>query len=245
MNKRQRVYAPFTVAKKARYGAIKGATTGVRLQGRRTARGPSTTGTLKQQVKSLQRIARISTPEIKFLDTALDQTNINTSTVTVISGMGQGDTQFTRTGDTVNVVSIRASGFWVRNATDPAVNAQHRIAVVVDKQAVADTAATGAQIFQTPSEVHSCILNTDFLERFSILHISPVYFSAMMNLDTDVVVAPTQKNVWEFNWKGNIKVSFNGAAATDIQKNTIYVVCLSNDGTVDFDGTARIGFTDI
>jgi len=44
-----------------------------------------------------------------------------------------------------------------------------------------------------------------------------------------------------------ISREYNGTANSDIQKNGIYVVFLTDDGgnVVDFTGVARIGFTDV
>ena len=55
---------------------------------------------------------------------------------------------------------------------------------------------------------------------------------------------PTQSTYFQFNKKLNLKVDFNGTASTDIQKNGIYFLLLSNDtgNVVDINGIARIGF---
>jgi len=249
MYKRQRVYAyaPARVLKRARVGGLSsGGTTGARFQNHRSARGPRSTGTLKEQVKSLQKFVRDQRPEIKYADQSIDITDIpTTGGVQHITTIAQGDTDATRTGDTINVVSIRVGGFFVRGTITLASNAQYRIAIVCDKQQVGDTAPTAGSIFQYPTEIEGAMVNVSNLERFRILHMSPVYYANMMQLSSSSSLSQTQRTGFEWSWKGNIKVSFNGSASTDMAKNNIYVVFLSNDSTGDFDGTARVGFTDV
>lgn len=229
-----------------RSGGLRSATAGVRLQNHRTALSARRGGTLAQQVRSLQRVVKKNAPEIKYHSPNVDAVNIpNTGTVVALTQIAQGDTVSTRTGNTINVTSVRVAGFFNRAVTDPAIDALCRIAIVVDKQQIADTDPTAAAIFTSPNEPVGAFVNVDFMERFSILHLSKVYSSSMMKLDTDIVAVPTQLTSFEWNWKGNLKVSFNGTTAADIQKNCMYVVFLSNDTTLDFDGAARVGFTDV
>jgi len=199
-------------------------------------------------VKSLQRVVRNLAPEIKYLDVDLASSNITTSgTTTQITAVAQGDTQSTRTGNTINVTSVSIIGRWSK-AGDTAYsgNAFYRWAVVVDKEQVADTLPAASAIF-TGSPIGN-FPNLDNLERFRILYLSPVFENARMSSDTDATTSvATINSHWKWSWKGNIKVSYNGTAGTDIEKNGIYVVYLSNDtqDTIDVAATARIGYTDV
>lgn len=237
-------------AKRGRYGGYAGdkaAGAAVRLN-KRSRLGLSTAGSLSRQVKSLQKVVKTLTPELKYLDTAMDASNIpGTGSVVHLTGLAQGTGQGNRVGNSVNITSVYCAGFWVRNITDPSINALTRIAIVCDKEQIGDTAPTAADIFSIPGEPTFVAPNLSNLERFRILHISHIYDSNMMGLDSDNIAlrAPTQQNVFEYMWKGNIKVSFNGTAVTDVEKNNIYVVYLSNDTVIDFDGTCRIGYTDM
>jgi len=245
--KRRLFFTPGSTGKRSR-ATPKTSTARVQQLNRRTTRGPKTTGTLTSQVKSLQRIVKSLAPEVKYLDTVLDSVNVpNTGTVVHITPVAQGVTQGTRVGNTINVSSILCTGFWSRNTTDPDVNALHRIAIVVDKEQVADTAPTAGDIFTSPAEPTFGAPNLANLERFRILYLSPIYDAQMMVLDSDNVAtnSPSMRNTFEWSWKGNLKVSFNGANGTDMDKNNVYIVFLSNDTVSDFDGTARIAFTDV
>jgi len=214
---------------------------------RRTTKGPRTTGTLRAQVKSLQSIVKNLAPELKYVDVSVTPSNIpTTGTVVHVSAIAQGDTQSTRTGNTVNVTSVSVRGSF-SGATDVSVVSYMRILLVVDKEQQADTAPTAAAVVLNANPVEN-LPNLDNLERFRVLYATHVYDMRRMQLDTDATTtAPTQSAFVDFTWKGNLKVSYNGNASTDMEKNNIYLVFLSDvaAATTDFSGTTRIGFTDV
>lgn len=213
---------------------------------RRTTGGPKTSGTLRQQVKSLQKVVKRLAPEKKMVDVSLAQANIpNTGAVTHITAVGAGTGQNQRVGNTINVTDITCRGF-LTGGTDVDIVSFMRFAIVVDKEQVADTQPTAANIFTSQQAVQA-FPNLDNLERFRVLWMSSVYDMRMVSLDTDSTVPPTRSSVVQGSWKGNIKVSFNGTASTDMDKNNIYFVILKELGTetADFSGTARIAFTDV
>jgi len=198
------------------------------------------------QLKSLQRVVKNLAPEKKYIDLTLAQTNITVAGATThITAVPQGDTISTRTGNMLNVVSITCKGKLATGANALAVGSFFRILVIVDKQQVADTAPAVADVITDgvfAANPVSMLPNTDFLERFRILHSSRLYDGSRIATGT-----ATQDRTWEYAWTGNIKVEYNGTANSDIQKNGIYVVFLTDDGgnVVDFTGVARIGFTDV
>lgn len=230
-------------------------TTGrIRALNRRTKKGPPKVGPVRQQLSVLRKALKDLQPEVKYLDTSLDQTNITTSgTVTHITGVGQGDGRSNRTGDVITINHIYCGGFFVRTTSEAYVsNAMYRCILFVDKQQIADTVPTMANVLTTPSEVAAPLPNLDFLERFNILWISPIKDGAAMLISHINVLAvsetaATQRLYLEYQWKGNLKVGFNGSAGTDIAKNGVYFGIISNDSgdVIDFDGTARVSFTDV
>jgi len=197
-------------------------------------------GSLLQQVRSLQRFVATLKPEIKFHDTACAGSNVPvTGTVDHITDIAQGDTVSTRTGNAINVVSITLKG----TISDYGAAGSHfRVCLVQDKQQVADTAPAAGTIFSdaiasaNPVTAVPTIAN---LSRFNVLWMSRAYHSGGLN-------AGFVNNYWECSKKVNIKVSYNGTASTDIEKNGLYVIFLSDQAaaTVDFNGLARLGFTD-
>lgn len=245
-------YSPASTPKRARTGTFRaGAQTGrFRFLNKRTQTGPRTNGTLTQQVKALQRFVKTLAPEVKYIDNTLFQTDIPaTGAVVHVSAVAQGDTQGTRTGNTINVTGVDLSGNFIRISTDFAGAAFLRVALVQDREQVADTAPSVANIFATGDPVNA-LPNLDTLERFRILWLSPVMDAWQMVLDSDRLVAgsvPTHKGTYSHSWKGNIKVSFNGTASTDIQKNGLYFCYLTSSGVTTFDanGFARLCYTDV
>lgn len=248
--KRRLFTTPFTPFKRPR-STWAGANQGInRFQAlnRRTAAAPSTRGTLAQQVKSLQRVVKALAPEVKYSDDSIATGNIPViGSVTLLSSIAQGDTGATRTGNTISVKEVSIFGILQRNATDFAADAYLRVAVVVDKQNVADTAPLAADIFADAGQPWVDAPNVANLERFRILYMSPLIDMWRVRADSDHLAAstPTQAAHFQFTKKMNLKVSYNGAANTDIEENGVYLVLLSNVATADITGLRRIAFTDV
>jgi len=202
-------------------------------------RGVSRTGTVLQQIRALQRFVGTLKPEIKYWDTAISAANLPvTGTVDHITNIDQGDTVSTRTGNAVNIVSVTLKGTIVQAQN----GSFYRVALVQDKQQVADTAPTASAIFSdgiasaNPVTAVPTIANAS---RFNVLWMSKIYDGAVIN-------SGNQIPYYEMTKKLNLKVIFNGVAGTDIEKNGLYVVFLTDavGGTADFNGLARLGFTD-
>lgn len=243
---RRRLFVTPSPRKRIRLGTTRTPTGRVRRINKRTTRGPRTRGPLRAQLKSLQSIVKNLAPEIKYADVALTASNIPTTGAVVhITAIAQGDTQSTRTGNTVNVTSLSFRGSFA-GATDVSIVSYMRILIVVDKQQVADTSPAAGDIITSANPVNA-LPNLENLERFRILHASGVYDLRRMQLDTDLSNAPTQSAYFDYSWTGNIKVSYNGTATSDIEKNGIYFVILSDvaAATSDFGGSCRVAYTDI
>jgi len=207
---------------------------------RRVARGPRTSGTLYQQVKSLQRTVKNLAPEIKYIDVPLTSTNVTTAGTAIhLTPIAQGDTDSTRTGASILLKNLTLR--WrVDIGSMGAANFASRFAIIQNLQQVPDTAPAVSAVF-TGSNPVSALPNVGFLENYKILYMSP--YLSHLRMQT----FGTQSNYIEWSWNGNIKVDYNGTASTDIQKNGIYFVFVTNDtsDTQDFDGIVRIGYTDV
>lgn len=251
---RKRVYAsgPALYArpmKRAKFS--KSRTSSVRRINRRTAPGPRTRGSLRTQVKSLQTVVKKLAPEVKSLDVSLTSANITSSGVAVhMTPIAQGDALEQREGNSVCVNSVSVRGVFTQQTDAPTTGAA-RILVVVDRQQIADTTPS-------PSDVITDAIigganpvinypNRAFLERFRILFMSKIFDFKRLVLDSDIATVPTQSPYIEWDWTGALKVLFNGTASTDIQKNGIYFIILtdSTSNTLDFSGVARIRYTDV
>jgi len=240
--KRQLVFTPASSIKRSRTSGPP-AVRGFRTTNKHYGRGPSKTGSLLAQVKALQRFVGTLKPEIKYLDVDIAAVNVTgAGAVVSLVPVSQGDTVSTRTGNSINVVSINLRATILSFSTTTRFH--YRVLVVQDKQQIGDTLPTASDIISdgvvasaSPLDMLPNIAN---LDRFNILYASPLKQALMMNsnfVDT----------TYTFSKKVNIKTSFNGTAGTDIQKNGLYVVYLTEDsgGILDFTGVSRIGFTDV
>lgn len=225
---------------------------GYRANYRHYVPGPRTTGTLVQQVKSLQRVVKALSPEKKFFDVSLNQTNVsNTGAVTHVTGIAEGDSLNTRTGRLINVLSVSVKGSWTRGSTTSTASPCYRVLLVCDKQQVADTLPSCSDVISDAGfSAHPIMVlpNTANLERFRLLYVSPLMESARgMMLGNNGISGMTQSNCVDHTWIGSIKVEYNGSNAGDIQKNGLYVLFLTDDitSTPDFTGICRVAFTDV
>jgi len=228
-------------AKRARFVAPKGPTATFKSANRRTAGGPTRRGSLQQQIKSLQKVVKEILPEIKNIGIDLAQTNITSSgTIQHLTAIPQGVTEVTRVGEDVMLREIivrgRLSDLTTTGTTS--VPFYYRFALVVDKQQVADTAPAVTQVVDTADPVNA-LPNNSHSERFRFLWVSPL-------IQNNAVLTGNQFPVCDHTWKGALKIGFNGANSTDIQKNGVYFMILTSDtgNTVDFAGVARLMYTD-
>jgi len=213
---------------------------------------------LAQKVLRLERVARARRPEEKFFDTSLLAVNFTDTSGAAqsIVNVAAGTDYNNRVGDTIRI--HRIEGF-VRIATgntsvgiSPTNDEHIRCNVVQDLQQVPDTVAGPSTVFVLASEPESNLLNeASSHKRFKILATSPLWSAAMLNAIgfngvTDDKLTPTQMNTWNFDFKCNIRVSFNGTAGTDFEKNGVFVTWRTNISadTVDSDGRVRIYYTD-
>lgn len=243
--KRRLSFTPYattrsTPAKRFRSSSAPVATRAFRNTNRHYTRGAKTTGSVVQQLRSLQRFVNTLKPEVKYADIQVAGNNITTAgNIVHVTAIAQGDTEGTRTGEAIRVVSLTykgtISGF-------PSTGGSYRLAIVQDLQTVSDTAPTPANIFTdgiaTANPV-TALPNTGTLERFRVLWMSEFYTASSLTLGTTLPY-------YEFTTTCGIKVDYNGANTTDQQKNAIYAVFLTDDAgnTVDYNGVVRVGFTD-
>lgn len=247
----KRIYAPSggyqpRYYKKARYST----TSAVASRNRYTTKGPSKAGTLLQQVKSLQRVVKQLQPELKSADVSIDATNIDSTNGTVIhlSAIGQGDGQTNRTGNCITVRKIDVGFQVTRNAAYTGVtNPTLRWAIIVDKEQIADTSPVGLSVFEFPSLAIVDFPQSANLERFRFLYVSPVIDLHMIGFNDTTTPVVNRANAFNHHWSGDIKVGYNGSATTDIEKNGIYIVYISQGTASELDvtGYSRIQFTDV
>lgn len=213
---------------------------------------------LAKKVLRLERMSRARLPEEKFFDTILSGPNITDTAGAIqsVCSVAAGSDYNNRVGDTIRVHRIEG---YVRIATSAAslgaapTNEQHiRANLIMDTQQVADTAANPGSIWEYVAAPESNLLRESIShKRFKILATSQLWSAAMLaesatSVATLQSLSPTQLNTWNFDLKCNIRVSFNGTAGGDFEKNGLFVTWRTNIAadTVDSDGVVRIYYTD-
>lgn len=231
-----------------------GAASAYRKTTKVTKPGPSGSGPLRSQVRQLRTYVRKLAPEQKSIDLDLDVTNLASSgaivsIVNIPSGAGDDD----RIGNTINITGIIVNGIIVRSTdfTNGAANNSYiRFCVVQDTQQVADTAPTAASMFLDPAEPWNLVAPAQS-SRFRVLWASQLFDLARIIPDSDLIplsaIIPTMSPVFSFQWSGNVKVDYNGSAGTDVEKNGLYFVALTNNtvSTGDIEAKARVIYTDV
>jgi len=234
-------FVPFRRTFNSQGTQTQGTTAVFRRANRRFAAGPKKSGTLRQQVSSLQRVVRKILPEVKNASIDLGQTNITTAgTVTHLTAITQGIGEDQRIGEDVTLTGIIIKGFFTSvDATPPTTTGSYyRFALICDKQQVGDTSATISTAFSSTNPVLA-LPSISFNDRYRYLWVSPLMAGWR-------ITTGNQFPVCNHSWKGSIRVGFNGTASTDITKNGCYFVILTNDGAnvLDFTGSARVSYTD-
>lgn len=138
----------------------------------------------------------------------------NTATIIPLTAIGQDDTASGRTGNSILLRNIFMR--WGLTNNPAASSTYFRCLLVQDKQQIGDTAPTITDVLQSSSTLSSLSLNS--AGRFKILK---DWFFILNNVDKTSRNAKLYLDVRKH-------VRFNGAAGTDIQKNGIYMMVLSD-----------------
>lgn len=187
-------------------------------------------------------------PELKFLDTTINQASIGTGGV-IFPSMNiipQGDTQSNRLGRKVVVTKINAR-FAVLNVTAVAgvSGSSIRVILYVDKQCNG-AAATVAQILATAD--WRSLLNLDNSMRFQILkdQIYTLNITAPSGTAGTAWITERQDVVW--NVKCRVPIMFDNStitgAITSITSSNIGVLAVCSDAEGDISGFVRIRYDD-
>lgn len=208
-----------------------------------SARAPITT-----QVGQIRRALRQTAPEIKYLDVDVSAANVTENgQIAYVTAIAQGDTLGTRDGEGIRLKSISFKGRVVMpTSATPTYPGFSRVFLFRDKQNASATPATTAVFLDNVTDPVIARPALDTLNRFELLWMSPVFDHRRLVADDGDAQPPTQSCVWDFSWKGDLELRYYGANSTDLSKNPIYVVYTTSDtaDTVDFNGSARLGFTD-
>lgn len=168
--------------------------------------------------RNIRYIKGLVNSELYKYDIGTTAVAVNNSTGQVIhlSTLGQGDTDATRTGNSVLAKSILVNMDFVRNSS--ATITFLKCMIVIDTQQVSDTAPTISEILDQTSTLSP--LNNSTVGRFKVL--KNYNFSLHDNKPCTSL---------KFFQKMYHHIRFNGPFSTDIQKGGIYLVVLSDQPT--------------
>lgn len=187
----------------------------------------------KKAYAATRYIKGLVNSEMLYADQSFSLAISTTPTITHLTGIAQGDSEQGRTGNGILVRSISFKYAVQMHAS--AVATGFRIILLQDKQQVGDTAPTAAAILETTTSPWS-LLQRDQAGRFKIL------YSRIHTLSSNgKEIISVEKHMKMYS-----HVRYNGSASTDVQKNGLYLVCLSDQATntPTFGGMFRVNYHD-
>lgn len=156
----------------------------------------------------------------------------STGVVTLLNGMGQGDAASARTGNSILMRNVFLRLCFTQNAA--AVTTIYRVMLVLDKQQVGDTLPTISDILETVNPLSP--LATASVGRFKV----------MKNWFFTTDDTKSQTRTIDYYKDFRFHTRYNGASNTDIQKNGLYLILLSDQpvNTPRIDYTWKVGYHD-
>lgn len=156
--------------------------------------------------------------EHQKLDTVvLAGTQSNIALVSNIVALGTGDTEGSRTGNSILVKYAYLKLSATLNSS--ASFTKLRVVLVRDKQQIGDTAPAYSDVYDTAGGTQA-FLNKLTVGRFDIL------YDRLVDLDDNNPQRIVEKYI-----PLNSHIRFNGSASTDVQKGGLYVMLLSDQAT--------------
>lgn len=138
-----------------------------------------------------------------------------------LTAIAIGDTDTTRTGNSIFVRAVNIKGRVVYNATAGVAPTFLRLMVVIDTQQVGDTLPSIGSVIDTASGGYQAHMLNTTVGRFKVL-----YSKILVNDSIQRTVVP-----FELNFPMRHHVRYNGSNSTDIQKGGIYVLAISSEAT--------------
>jgi len=134
----------------------------------------------------------------------------------------QGDGVNRRTGNSILAKSLTMNGHMYINSSQT-TNTRVMIALVQDKQQVADTAPGISDIFTSSTDPHT-LINVNTAGRFKIL------MRRQYTLDSNA--AGNNARSLKFFHRLNFHVRYNGTTYADLQKNGLYLVIITSESSM-------------
>lgn len=189
-----------------------------------------------QAYKGVKYLKGIINSELHHHDNPLSVVSIpNTGLVTHLTGLNTGDTDTTRTGNSILLKNLTYRYLLEVNAS-VTTNTSVSVIIFLDTQQIADTTPTPTQVLSTASP--QSLLNLTAQGRFKIIK------------RQNFVLTPSSGVRPAIEIKGyipmNKHVKFNNTTSTDIQKNGLYLLVIADEATntPTINGNFRIAYYD-
>jgi len=198
--------------------------------------GPRKPATVRSIAEKALALAKLSQAEIerKNSDIASNVTVGTTAGTIHITALTQGIAANNRIGQEVNVTGLAMNYYWYKHPSSVVTNI--RFVIVQDTQTVSDaTSVSWTDVFASSSNIAQ-ITRTGMKGRFKILYDNSAILDASeISGRHNRIFIPLK-----------LKIQYNGTASTDIQKNALYGLVLSDDNTNQpaFNYFIRMYFTD-
>lgn len=178
----------------------------------------STLQLAKKAAQGVYYLKGLVNSEMLKYDIATTSASINTTgSVIHLTNIAQGDTDNARTGNSILARKMLLRMQFYQNAA--AVNTTFKVILLMDKQQVSDTGPAVTDILDAASTLSP--LNSNTVGRFNILGSWLFHTST----DRDTVVEKT------FFKDLRTHIRWNGTTASDIQKNGVYLMLISDQAT--------------
>lgn len=159
---------------------------------------------------------------VEFKKFDVDSSTATSGAVVHFNGIAQGDSDQTRDGNSVLMKSLLVRGNIVTNGN--ATSTRCRVIFFIDKQQIGDTTPAQSDILDPDLNQMVAPLNNQTVGRFTIL--SDKRYS--LNL---ILAGASTSTEYSFFTRLQKHARFNGSAATDIQKNGVYMLFVHDQPT--------------
>lgn len=170
----------------------------------------------KTALRGVKYLKTLVNAEKKFHDVATALTISTTASASNLNGIAQGDTQSNRDGISILQNNLQVKGTITKHSSSS--SSFVRVVVLRDNQQVGDTNVAWTNIFT--GETMDSYLRTTTLGRYQIM------MDRVIQLTSDKPSVYIKKY-----FKLDKHARYNGTAATDIQKNGLYLLLLSDEST--------------
>lgn len=171
-------------------------------------------------VRGVQYLKGLVNSELyKFDAGATASAVVTTPVVAHVTGLGNGDGEGQRTGNSVLAKSLNVRGTMTVDTAGATTNA--RFCVIRDKQQIGDSFPGWTDVFEAANPY--AFLKKETVGRFEILY------------NKQVVLVPAGDASWNFAISIPMQshIRYNGTGGGDIQKNGLYVMYCSDRSTLN------------